>query len=313
MPKYEINTALRGIEIYFEKKPEEKILDELRKEGWRWHYRKQCWYTRTSTEALFFAESLCRETRPSETHQQKPSSAIPPVSQNETASISYNITSNGVVLANVKITKKGNNYTAQSTNNQLLCCDCKRMISIHAPACPFCGCPMSYITEHDFIETQRKNAMKAKHEEDLRRKSAEEERLAAERRRLEAEEAKRIERQKAREEKKRREMEEFLRKEKEAKLRADKIKEICEKYSVPKETVSRLISSPVSPEALEGRIGRILYYKRQYPYLNIGLSHFIASDTIDDYVLRNKWKEIPTTKCTGNCSTCTREYCVEER
>lgn len=295
-PTCKVNSTRHGIEIYFEKRPKEEVLDELRKKGWRWQHQKQCWYTRVTTESLFLAMSLCHGNMVSETHQQKPSSAITPVSQNETTSASYNIVEDGAVISNVKITKKGNNYTVQSTNNQLICFDCKRMISIHAPACPFCGCPMSYITEQDFIETQ---------------KVVEEKRLAAERRRLEAEEAKRIERQKAREDKKRREMEEFLRKEKEAQIRADKIKDICKKYSVSKDMVNRLISSSVSPEVLEARIQRILYYKRQYPHLKINISQFITSDTIDDYVRHQKEEENPTLRCTGNCSTCTREYCVE--
>ena len=65
--------------------------------------------------------------------------------------------------------------------------------------------------------------------------------------------------------------------------------------------------SGISPDKLKARIDRILYYRKEHPYLEISLSAFITNDTIDDYVARNKWGPKASMICTGICSDCTRE------
>ena len=39
-------------------------------------------------------------------------------------------------------------FNVASTNNQIVCCDCNMFFSIHAKACPFCGCPLHYIADN---------------------------------------------------------------------------------------------------------------------------------------------------------------------
>ena len=47
-----INDDFNGIEVYFPCKPSAKTRTELKKYGWRWHNKKQCWYTRNTEENL---------------------------------------------------------------------------------------------------------------------------------------------------------------------------------------------------------------------------------------------------------------------
>lgn len=48
-----------GIEIYFEKRPSNAILDELRVKGWKWHTVKKCWFVKKSPSAEAMAKKLC--------------------------------------------------------------------------------------------------------------------------------------------------------------------------------------------------------------------------------------------------------------
>lgn len=47
-----INDDFNGIEAYFPCKPSAETRTELKKYGWRWHNKKQCWYTRNTEENL---------------------------------------------------------------------------------------------------------------------------------------------------------------------------------------------------------------------------------------------------------------------
>ena len=57
--KFLFNEEFNGIEIYFDEKPEEEILDELHAERWRWHKKKRCWYNYDSDEHRETAEKVC--------------------------------------------------------------------------------------------------------------------------------------------------------------------------------------------------------------------------------------------------------------
>ena len=40
------NKELNGIELYFDKKPLQTIIDNLKNAGFRWHSFKKCWYAK---------------------------------------------------------------------------------------------------------------------------------------------------------------------------------------------------------------------------------------------------------------------------
>lgn len=56
-----INDDFNGIEIYFDERPDEEILEELHAEKWRWHKKKRCWYNYDSLLHRNTAERLCAQ------------------------------------------------------------------------------------------------------------------------------------------------------------------------------------------------------------------------------------------------------------
>ena len=54
-----LNEEHDGIEIYFDERPEDEVLDVLHAEGWRWHKKKRCWYNYNSEEHMVTATRLC--------------------------------------------------------------------------------------------------------------------------------------------------------------------------------------------------------------------------------------------------------------
>jgi hypothetical protein len=53
-----INEELNGIELYFNSKPDQSILTNLKSNGFRWSGFKKCWYTKQSDKALKVAAQL---------------------------------------------------------------------------------------------------------------------------------------------------------------------------------------------------------------------------------------------------------------
>lgn len=53
-----INEELNGIELYFNTKPDQNILTNLKTNGFRWSNFKKCWYTKQSENALHIANSI---------------------------------------------------------------------------------------------------------------------------------------------------------------------------------------------------------------------------------------------------------------
>ena len=58
MTTYTINPEFNGLELRFDAKPEQSVIDQLKANRWRWHSVKKCWYTRQSEAALVLAQSI---------------------------------------------------------------------------------------------------------------------------------------------------------------------------------------------------------------------------------------------------------------
>lgn len=52
------NKEKRGIELYFEAKPEEKIRDILKANNFRWHRQKKCWYAKENEDRIAIAKKV---------------------------------------------------------------------------------------------------------------------------------------------------------------------------------------------------------------------------------------------------------------
>ncbi len=64
------NEERNGIELYFNSKPEQSIIDNLKLNGFRWHSVKKCWYAKDSEKSQCIINELNDgETAPSKTAQ----------------------------------------------------------------------------------------------------------------------------------------------------------------------------------------------------------------------------------------------------
>ena len=251
---------------------------------------------RASTMELF--EQICREDQERDYFK-----IVPP------QTISLNMLSGNQVIGILSVTKAAPRYILNSTNNLIPCCDCYNYFSIHAPACPFCGCPATYIALHyykvgteNFLKQARVEAAQRKREEEKQRKEleiAEARRQAAEKRRQEE-----LVKKQAEQERKRKEEERF-------RARVAEIREICKKLSLPDRIIKELATSSVDDRTLRVRVDRILYYQSTCPELGIQASQFITNDDIGKYVSRHTVIEYDKrVDCIGDCSTCRRDECV---
>lgn len=56
------NEQLNGIEVYFDGKPDVKVLDVLKSNKFRWHSLKKCWYNKATADNVKIIESLTNGT-----------------------------------------------------------------------------------------------------------------------------------------------------------------------------------------------------------------------------------------------------------
>lgn len=62
----QINEELNGIELYFDNKPEQKVLENLKANKFRWSNYKKCWYSKQSDNTFKLAEQLTNNTNNNE-------------------------------------------------------------------------------------------------------------------------------------------------------------------------------------------------------------------------------------------------------
>lgn len=58
MTTLSINKELNGIEVIFESKPAQAVIESLKNNGFRWHRVKKLWYAKNTAERLALAESI---------------------------------------------------------------------------------------------------------------------------------------------------------------------------------------------------------------------------------------------------------------
>lgn len=52
------NKEKKGLELYFDEKPNKKVRDMLKLNKFRWHNVKKCWYAKKSDSVVKVAEAL---------------------------------------------------------------------------------------------------------------------------------------------------------------------------------------------------------------------------------------------------------------
>jgi Large polyvalent protein associated domain 29 len=66
-----INEELNGIELYFNTKPIQDVIDSLKENGFRWSGFKKCWYTKQSERAFQIANTLTNNSERLSTKTEK--------------------------------------------------------------------------------------------------------------------------------------------------------------------------------------------------------------------------------------------------
>lgn len=59
----QINEELNGIELYFNTKPQQEVLNDLKSNGFRWSAFKKCWYTKQTEKSFQIANSLTNDEK----------------------------------------------------------------------------------------------------------------------------------------------------------------------------------------------------------------------------------------------------------
>lgn len=72
-----INKELNGIEVIFEDKPAQAVIDSLKNNGFRWHRVKKLWYAKNTAERLALAESIADGKAKSVKSQSKKAVVLP--------------------------------------------------------------------------------------------------------------------------------------------------------------------------------------------------------------------------------------------
>lgn len=72
-----INKELNGIEVIFERKPSQEIIESLRTNGFHWHKVKKLWYAKNTEERLVFAKKIADWKTETKGKVKKVSSPLP--------------------------------------------------------------------------------------------------------------------------------------------------------------------------------------------------------------------------------------------
>lgn len=89
------NAALGGLELYFDSKPEARIIDALKSAHYRWHRTKKCWFAKANEKTEQVAGDLAGGTIPESFEQE-------PVKVGAVAEPSFNYSGHGFERINYK-------------------------------------------------------------------------------------------------------------------------------------------------------------------------------------------------------------------
>ena len=147
MNKFIINSIQNRIELYFDNKPNEKILMCLKDNGWRWNPTEKHWYARKSSETLYFAQKVCPYNATPKTIPTVKKIVTPTIN-----SVSFNQTDTSGNVISIVLSKINGRYNITSSKNMIQCVDCGKFISIHSVFCVSCGCSLLHTTQTLFNE-----------------------------------------------------------------------------------------------------------------------------------------------------------------
>lgn len=75
MNKMLLNNELKGVELYFDGKPLQAIIDTLKSNGFRWHNFKKCWYAKQSDSTMAIANKYINNEESNTSYLTAPETA----------------------------------------------------------------------------------------------------------------------------------------------------------------------------------------------------------------------------------------------
>jgi len=152
MTKLLLNDKLKGVEIYFDGKPSQTIIDGLKSNGFRYHGGKVCWYAKQSEKPLAEAQKHIAEQGAEQSQVKSLTLVAPTTKEQKQNEVKNNIILplwnrvqfvEGSVLSN-RFKYVGSNYTGLSTKETAA--EVRKLLKGQFPEVKF-----SIISDHNHI------------------------------------------------------------------------------------------------------------------------------------------------------------------
>ena len=130
MTKLLLNDQLKGVELYFEGKPEQTILDGLKSNGFRWHNGKKCWYAKQSEKTMAEAQKYTVE-QGVEQPQVKPLTLVTPIIK------ATKEVKNNIILPLWDLTQWSNIEVDNKQDTKAIAAEMRKHVRTRFPMCKF--------------------------------------------------------------------------------------------------------------------------------------------------------------------------------
>ena len=132
MTKLLLNDQLKGVELYFEGKPEQNVLDGLKSNGFRWHNGKKCWYAKQSEKTMAEAQKHTVE-QGVEQPQVKPLTLVTPVVKDQ----KQKEVKNNIILPLWDLTQWSNIQVDNKQDTKAIAAEMRKHVRTRFPMCKF--------------------------------------------------------------------------------------------------------------------------------------------------------------------------------
>jgi len=130
MAKLLLNDKLKGVEIYFDGKPSQTIIDGLKSNGFRYHGGKVCWYAKQSEKTIAEAQKHTAENG-AEQPQVKPLTLVAPVIK------ATKEVKNNIILPLWDLTQWSNIQVDNKQDTKAIATEMRKHVRTRFPMCKF--------------------------------------------------------------------------------------------------------------------------------------------------------------------------------
>jgi len=130
MTKLLLNDQLKGVELYFDGKPSQTIIDSLKNNGFRYHGGKVCWYAKQSEKTMAEAQKHTVE-QSAEQPQVKPLTLVSPVVKTQKE------VKNNIILPLWDLTQWSDIQVDNKQDTKAIAAEMRKHIRTRFPMCRF--------------------------------------------------------------------------------------------------------------------------------------------------------------------------------